>query len=200
VPPEATGKRDTAQTAFVKYIMEKKKVVPLLVARFIGRQVAVETQKMLPNPSSLMHTSDIPEAEGGEYSLYDHIERLRYLEMSTEKKEVTLVKEVLRTALPGLEDFVTDERYAMLLGKMAYNSYGVCFGGGRDNRVGDLVFTLGVVFTANLSASLRVRKTSKGLVHLMVPKSRLGVDFTSYLLMCILVLSVQPVPHSEERY
>jgi import receptor subunit TOM20 len=117
--------------------MEKKKVVPLLVARLIGRQVAVETQKMLPNPSGLMHTSDIPEAEGGEYSLYDHIERLRYLEMSTEKKEVTLVKEVLQTALPGLEDFVTDERYAMLLGKMAYNSYGVCFGGGRDNRVGD---------------------------------------------------------------
>jgi len=45
-----------------------------------------------------------------------------------------LLAKVLATAVPGLEQFVTDERHATLLGKMAYNAYGVCFGGGRDDK------------------------------------------------------------------
>jgi len=36
--------------------------------------------------------------------------------------------------LPGLEQFITDERHATLLGKMVYNSYGVCFNGGREDK------------------------------------------------------------------
>jgi len=33
-----------------------------------------------------------------------------------------------------LEQFVTEERHATLLGKMAYNAYGVYFDGGRDDK------------------------------------------------------------------
>jgi mitochondrial import receptor subunit TOM20 len=117
----------------VKYIKDKAKAVPLLVAKCIARQVAAEIHKMLPNPPP--NINDIPEADEGEYSLHDHIERLRYLEMTAPEEEVKLLRDVFRNALPGLEHFVTDERHATLLGKMAYNSYGVCFGGGRNDKV-----------------------------------------------------------------
>jgi import receptor subunit TOM20 len=134
-PMLSTEDRDKAQKAFVKHIQDKSKVVPLLVAKCVARQVASEIQKMLPNASNAAMSNDIPEADEGEYTLHDHIERLRYLEMTAQDEEINLLREVLRNAFPGLEHFVTDERYATLLGKMAYNSYGVCFGGGRNDKV-----------------------------------------------------------------
>jgi hypothetical protein len=51
------------------------------------------------------------------------------------EEEIKIISRVLSSALPGLEQFVTEERHATLLGKMAYNSYGVCFDGGRDDKV-----------------------------------------------------------------
>ena len=51
------------------------------------------------------------------------------------EEEVKLLAKVLATAVPGLDQFTSrDERHATLLGKMAYNAYGVCFGGGRDDK------------------------------------------------------------------
>ena len=132
-PPASNADRNKAQVAFVDYLKRVKKSFPLLVARFIARQVAVETSKMMPHPGLL--TAELPEVDGGDYTLYDHSERLRYLEMNASEEEMKLLRQVLHTALPGLEQFVTDERHAMLLGKMAYNSYGVCFSGGRDDKV-----------------------------------------------------------------
>lgn len=132
--PDATKQRDTAQAAFVDHIKKNGKNAVLLVARFIARQVAAETAKMLPISSTPPPPSDAPEADGGEYTLYDHIERLRYLQVVAPEEEVKLLAKVLATAVPGLDQFVTDERHATLLGKMAYNAYGVCFGGGRDDK------------------------------------------------------------------
>jgi import receptor subunit TOM20 len=132
--PDATKQRDTAQAAFVDHIKKNGKNAVLLVARFIARQVAAETAKMLPISSTPPPPSDAPEADGGEYTLYDHIERLRYLQVVASEEEVKLLAKVLATAVPGLDQFVTDERHATLLGKMAYNAYGVCFGGGRDDK------------------------------------------------------------------
>jgi import receptor subunit TOM20 len=119
----------------VSYIKKHGKTTLLLVARFIARQVAAETAKMMPVGSTSLPFSDLPEAESGDYTLYDHAERLRYLQVAAPDEEVKLLAKVLATAVPGLEQFVTDERYATLLGKMAYNSFGVCFGGGRDDKV-----------------------------------------------------------------
>jgi len=134
MPPQDTANREAAQTAFVNYINKNAKAVPLLVARFIARQVANETTKLMPNAGAQL-PSELPEAESGNYTMYDHIERLRYLEVNAPAEEIKIVSQVLSTALPGLEQFVTEERHATLLGKMAYNSYGVCFGGGRDDKV-----------------------------------------------------------------
>lgn len=79
--------------------------------------------------------NDFTDAESGDYLLADHMERLRYLEVKPSAEELPLLVDVLQTALPGLEQFVTDERHATLLGKMAYNAFGVCFGSGRDDKV-----------------------------------------------------------------
>lgn len=137
--PDAQADRVAAQVAFAQDINDKAKAVPLLVARFIARQVAGETTKMVPGGADTKAAmSDCPEADGGEYTLYDHIERLRYLECEAPEDEMKLLSNVLSTAVPGLEAFITEERHATLLGKMAYNSYGICTGGGRDDRVSSI--------------------------------------------------------------
>src|SRR3984957_17368243 len=135
MPPQGLEARKNAQMAFVAYIKRISKAAPLLVAKFIARQVAFETANMFPLASSLFR-SDLPEADGGQYTLYDHIERLRYLDVPAPEQEVKLLSNVLKTALPGLKQFITDERHAMLLGKMGYNMYGICFDSGRDDKVG----------------------------------------------------------------
>jgi import receptor subunit TOM20 len=132
--PQAAEARRKAQANFVKYLQKEGRAAPLLVARFIARQVAVETGKMLPGGLKPAD-DDFAGADSVEYALNDHLERLRYLEVTPPKEERGLLVDVLQTALPGLEQFVTDERHATLLGKMAYNSYGVCFAGGRDDKV-----------------------------------------------------------------
>jgi import receptor subunit TOM20 len=134
LPQKMVEQRDMAQAAFVNYLKQTVNAAPLLVAKFIGRQVAIETAKMTPVPTNI-GTADFPEHEAGDYTLYDHVERLRYLELSAPQEEMKLLRDVLQNTLPGLEQFVTEERHATLLGKMSYNSYGVCFGGGRDDKV-----------------------------------------------------------------
>lgn len=135
MPGDSKEERDVAQAAFVEYINKGGKAAPLLTARFIARQVDAETAKMMPGTIATQVASDLPEAEEGDYTLYDHLERLRYLEVNAPEEEIKLLGKVLSTALPGLEQFVTDERHSTLLGKMAYNAYGVCFNGGRNDKV-----------------------------------------------------------------
>lgn len=134
--PANTAARADAQAAWATHLAGVGRSAPLLVARLIARQVANETLKMLPSASTpKLPGGDAPEADGGDYTLYDHLERIRFLEVNPPKAEMELLRNVLQTALPGLEEFVTDERHATLLGKMMYNAYGVCFGGGRDDKV-----------------------------------------------------------------
>lgn len=75
---------------------------------------------------------DFTDAENGDYLLADHIERLRYLEVKPSEEELPLVSAVLEKTLPGLEQFVTEERHATLIGKMMYNAMGV---GSRTDKV-----------------------------------------------------------------
>jgi import receptor subunit TOM20 len=136
IPGKSRGDRDNAQVAFVEYLKESKKAASELVARFIARQVSAETAKMLPRGISLPGVASEPVlTDGGEYSLYDHLERLRYLEVQPAEHETRVLRDVLQTALPGLEQFITDERHATFVGKMSYNSYGVYFGEGREDKV-----------------------------------------------------------------
>ncbi|KAM6496192.1 hypothetical protein JOM56_008898 [Amanita muscaria] len=145
MPPSVLESRKQAQAAFVESIKKVGRAAPLLVAKFISRQIAIETNKMVQTAKSAVSggsstapnqdpANDFTDAEGGEYVLADHIERLKYLEMSPDKEELKLLSTVLEAALPGLEQFVTEERHATLLGKMAYNSFGVYFDRGRADK------------------------------------------------------------------
>jgi import receptor subunit TOM20 len=140
--PETMGERRTKQMAFVAHLKQVAKAAPLLIVKFVARQVAVEMANVLPSADPT-YSSELPELDSGSYTLYDHIERLRYLEVTVPKDETTLLHDVLKLALPGLEQFLTDERHATLLGKMGYNMYGICFGGGRGDKVTQVVYCLG---------------------------------------------------------
>src|ERR1700691_666650 len=100
MPQQDTANREAAQTAFVEYINKNGKTVPLLVSRFVARQVANETMKLTGGAEP---PSDVPEAESGDYTMYDHMERLRYLEVSAPEEEIRVFSQVLSSALPGLE-------------------------------------------------------------------------------------------------
>jgi import receptor subunit TOM20 len=74
VPPK--DKRKEAQEKFAAHLKEFGKAAPLLVAKFIGRQFAVETNKLLPAENRDSDITDsLPEDE--EYNLNDHMERYR---------------------------------------------------------------------------------------------------------------------------
>ena len=70
-----------------------------------------------------------------ENSDYDHMERLRYVETEATQEEKTLLSDVLASALPGLDRLLGEDRHDILKGKMRYNSIGVSFSGGRDDKV-----------------------------------------------------------------
>ena len=57
------------------------------------------------------------------------------LEVKKNEEEERLLIDVLRSAVPGLEGFITGEKHSMISGKMAYNAFGVCYAGGRDDKV-----------------------------------------------------------------
>ncbi|KZV77179.1 hypothetical protein PENSPDRAFT_645453 [Peniophora sp. CONT] len=131
--PEMIAKRAEAQDVFVSRIRAEGKTAALLVARFNTRQVSGELSKMFPGmpgePATVLGLTD--------FTIYDHIERLRYLEVTPEEEELVTFRSVLESVLPGLDQFITEERYATLKGQMLYNAYGVYYGEGRDEKPDD---------------------------------------------------------------
>jgi len=193
VPPSPSDVREArraAQLKFVEFLKKENRASPLLLARFVARQVAAELQKMVEatTPGARKNgpvENDFTDSEGGNhgYGIGDHMERLRYLEIVPNKEEVALLSNVLQMALPGLEGFVLEERHAILSGKVTYNAFGVCYGGGRDDRVCcRLYFTYLIIrtkiifyFSQSLNAVLRMLRR---LGHLMALNARLEVLYT----------------------
>ena len=186
--PGATENRNAAQTAFANYLRSNGKSLPLLVARFAARQgepclihlvvvslltsyvVDAEINKMIPPE---MKGGDAPTNDGS--TDYDHMERLHYVDTEVTQEEKTLLSDVLASALPGLERLLGDDRHDILKGKMRYNSIGVSFNGGRDNRVrhDDRVLILRPFSELSFSPSQpTVQRISREHVHHLVPRNR----------------------------
>ncbi|KAI0353457.1 MAS20-domain-containing protein [Trametes cingulata] len=127
--------RNKAQGPYTEFVKSNAKQANLLAARFAAKQIALEAVKLLPNKSGPM-IEELGELDDGkgDYNVNDHIERLRFVEGHVTNEEVKMLGAVLGSALPGVEQSVTEERFAILVGKMAYNAIGVCPGGGRDDR------------------------------------------------------------------
>lgn len=138
--PEAANlskdERDRAQAAFAEYIQKSGKSAPELMARVIARQVSIETAQMITSMGhSPLANANVVLTDGGDYTFNDHLERLRYLDVAASEEGGKLFKTVLQLAIPGLEHLATEERLSVYLGMMAYNAFGVCFEGGRDDKV-----------------------------------------------------------------
>jgi hypothetical protein len=52
--------------------------------------------------------------------LFDHVERVRFLELAVREGEAEQPRAILKANLQGLEDFVTNGRYTVLVRRMAY--------------------------------------------------------------------------------
>lgn len=138
--PEAANlskdERDRAQAAFAEYIQKNGKAAPELMARVIARQVSIETAQMITSMGhSPLANANVVLTDGGDYTFNDHLERLRYLDVAAFEEGGKLFKTILQLAIPGLEHLATEERLSVYLGMMAYNAFGVCFDGGRDDKV-----------------------------------------------------------------
>lgn len=118
------------QKKAAEFYKQTGKAGMMMVARFVARIVAESTRKLAAGGASLPNG-------GTEYTLVDHMERLRYLEFTEESlaEQKAIVSELLQGAAQGLQEFVQDDKYGVLLGKMAYNAIGVTPLGGRENRV-----------------------------------------------------------------
>ncbi|OSC98985.1 MAS20-domain-containing protein [Trametes coccinea BRFM310] len=142
LPPEldngmsalTVDQRNKAQEPFTDFIKTKAKSANLLAARFVAKQIAHETVKLLPKKPKELEEELKSMADKDIYNIGDHVERLRFVEGHVTNEEVKLLGAVLGSALPGVEQSVTEERHAALVGKMAYNAIGVTPAGGRDDR------------------------------------------------------------------
>jgi import receptor subunit TOM20 len=102
----------------------------------------MELSRMIPPElRSGRPTDELPETKDGGFNIYDHIERLRFIDTEASPEELKFINKVFESALTGLEQFLTNERYATLKGKMRYNAIGICYDGGRDDRVIPELFT-----------------------------------------------------------
>ena len=131
--------RDKAQQEFVAQLKTHKKSMSLLAARYFGREIAIETAKVAPETKSpFVAPPKVTDENSPEYGISDHLERLRFIEVTVPENETKLICAVFGAALPGLEHSLNDERHATTLGKVAYNAIGICYSGGRDDRVSEI--------------------------------------------------------------
>ncbi|KAI8643697.1 hypothetical protein BD408DRAFT_341800 [Parasitella parasitica] len=95
-----------AKTNNVKY--------PQMIAQFLSSMVFEELEKGKLG-------KDAPF-----YSAWDHIERFNQQELEANEdtaKETNMIKELLASKVPGIDEFLSDEIYLMLKGKMNENAF-----------------------------------------------------------------------------
>ncbi|KAI0796857.1 hypothetical protein C8Q75DRAFT_214382 [Abortiporus biennis] len=126
--------RDAAQTKLVEHLNSKGKIAPLLAARLVARQIAAETAKMIPGKTGPSPT-DFPEAlTSSDFSLFDHLERLRFVQATVTEDDTKLISDVFENGLQGLGQAFDAERNATFQGQIAYNAYGIFYGEGRTDK------------------------------------------------------------------
>lgn len=97
---------------------EKNVKYPYMIARFLSAMVAEETAKQ--NEGEKVGETT--------FGAWDHIDRFRYLEISASAdstSEIAMLKQVLGSKVQGISEFLSDEIYLMLKGKLLFNAYGI---------------------------------------------------------------------------
>ncbi|TPX33983.1 hypothetical protein SmJEL517_g03204 [Synchytrium microbalum] len=106
-----------AATDLTEYTVESKSKIALMVLKFMGRVIKEDQE----NPESASEST---------YSIFDHVDRLQFLELkpsATDEKELAMVLSAFGTKVPQFDAFLTMERYMMLKGRFIYNAIGISF-------------------------------------------------------------------------
>ncbi|KAI9342140.1 hypothetical protein BD770DRAFT_398764 [Pilaira anomala] len=97
---------------------EKNVKYPYMIARFLSAMVAEELSKQKEGEKVGETT----------FGAWDHVDRFRYLETSASAdstSEIAMLKQVLGPKVQGISEFLSDEIYLMLKGKLLFNAYGI---------------------------------------------------------------------------
>ena len=133
MPPIQKDERAAAQKNLADQWFQSQSSAFLMTAKLAAMQVLAELSKVLGLDAI---RSQMPEAcVNGEYTIFDHLERLRFVESTAPEGEHEKLKGVLNTSLPFLEDIHNDERHSNYRAKVVYNSLGVVFEHGRNDKV-----------------------------------------------------------------
>ncbi|KAJ2480210.1 mitochondrial import receptor subunit tom20 [Coemansia sp. RSA 2131] len=117
-----TSSSSTARE-FAELTQKSHELAPILIAKFFGTLVDREKKKEIARALGVSDKSDTDE-----YTTWEHLEIMRYLELIPTASDATALHklgEVMSASVPGLNEFVTGERYTMLKGKLDYNAFSV---------------------------------------------------------------------------
>ncbi|KAG2226584.1 hypothetical protein INT45_005070 [Circinella minor] len=116
----APSNNSDKEKAFLEYTKEKNTKYSYMVAKFLSTMVAEEMERTRSGESA-----------ENTYNSWDHIDRFRYLDTSANEdtaREIEMLKEMLGSKVQGISEFLTDEIYLMLKGKLLFNAYAVNIG------------------------------------------------------------------------
>lgn len=134
MPEAAKEARPKMQDAFVEFWKGSGSSGLLLTSRLVALQIIAELAKAMPHVSGLK--ADLPELSvDTEYTVYDHMERLRFIDVEIPEGEHKTLNELMVSTLPFLDNGHPDERHTLFRGKTAYNAIGVVYAGGRTDKV-----------------------------------------------------------------
>lgn len=105
------------ELAFLQFSKDKNLKYPYMVSKFLSTMVAEEVERTKSGVSS-----------DKSYNSWDHVDRFRYLDTAATEattQEIQTLKELLGEKVQGISEFLTNEIYLMLKGKLLYNAYAV---------------------------------------------------------------------------
>ncbi|ORX53204.1 MAS20-domain-containing protein [Hesseltinella vesiculosa] len=108
--------KDDSLKAFLSHAQEQRQMYPLMVAQFLSSMVAEETERARLGEDNSTFTS------------WDHVDRFRYLDIPaspSSQQEIKLLNDLLGPKVQGISEFLSDQTYLMLKGKLLYNAYAI---------------------------------------------------------------------------
>ncbi|KAF9180311.1 hypothetical protein BGZ51_006289 [Haplosporangium sp. Z 767] len=173
---------DVPEQSLHEYTKETRKLVPEMLAKFLVKMVYEESQN-----------------SGAEYNSFDHMERLRYLDVPAgpdEKKEMDLLKVALGSNIPGIDEFITEERYLVMKGRLLYNLYGISTSLDAQREVEILPERLRSVRDGPITGAGFYRVTSY-LMHSCEPNAKLVFSKHDHT---VSIVTTREVKAGEELY
>lgn len=124
---KTNGDEENKEAVFLKYAKENSFKYPQMIAQFLSGMVAEEIEKNKAGKSA-----------ENTYSTWDHLDRFRYLDTApstASTEEIQMIKNILGVKVPGVDEFLTEEIYLMLKGKLGYNAYPIPAAEGEELEV-----------------------------------------------------------------